>query len=146
VLDVKESILFKISIVPRGQKLQNVKCSMLGYSLIRHIRLKVLLPSVAVSTLSVGRYKHVPLPLRCAPESDTISESGTPKVQKKGKKQRLDDICLSLFPEHSKAKIQSWIALGKVLVNDKVVLKSGTPVPSTANVVITAVEQKYVCR
>jgi 23S rRNA (cytidine1920-2'-O)/16S rRNA (cytidine1409-2'-O)-methyltransferase len=33
-----------------------------------------------------------------------------------------------------------------VLVNDKAVLKAGTPVPSTANVIITAEQPKFVCR
>jgi 23S rRNA (cytidine1920-2'-O)/16S rRNA (cytidine1409-2'-O)-methyltransferase len=33
-----------------------------------------------------------------------------------------------------------------VFVNDKAVLKAGTPVPATANVIITAEQPKYVCR
>lgn len=62
------------------------------------------------------------------------------------KRQRLDEACLSLFPGHSKSKIQSWIAQGKVLVDNRPVVKAGTPVHSTAEITVTAVEEKYVCR
>lgn len=35
------------------------------------------------------------------------------------KKQRLDDYCLQQYPQYSKNLVQSWIAQGKVLINDK---------------------------
>jgi 23S rRNA (cytidine1920-2'-O)/16S rRNA (cytidine1409-2'-O)-methyltransferase len=34
-------------------------------------------------------------------------------------KQRLDDYCLQQYPSYSKNLVQSWVAQGKVLVNDK---------------------------
>ncbi|KAK9824504.1 hypothetical protein WJX72_010925 [[Myrmecia] bisecta] len=62
------------------------------------------------------------------------------------KKQRLDEVCLEQYPEHSRNVIQSWIAQGKVTVNNRPVLKAGTPVADTADICIKAVEPKYVCR
>ncbi|KAI8463596.1 MAG: S-adenosyl-L-methionine-dependent methyltransferase [Monoraphidium minutum] len=62
------------------------------------------------------------------------------------RKQRLDDYCLTMHPEYSKNLIQSWIVQGKVLVNDRVVTKAGTPVPKHAAVRINAEQPKYVCR
>jgi 23S rRNA (cytidine1920-2'-O)/16S rRNA (cytidine1409-2'-O)-methyltransferase len=50
------------------------------------------------------------------------------------------------YPGLSKNVIQSWIAQGKVKVNEKVVTKSGTQVSEAAAIVVTAEEQKYVCR
>jgi 23S rRNA (cytidine1920-2'-O)/16S rRNA (cytidine1409-2'-O)-methyltransferase len=71
--------------------------------------------------------------------SSTASKSYT-------KRQRLDDYCLQQNPQHSKNLIQSWIAQGKVLVNDKVVTKAGHAVPKNANVRILAEDPKFVCR
>lgn len=59
---------------------------------------------------------------------------------------RLDDFCHAQHPEHSKNVIQSWILQGKVLVDDKVVSKAGTPVKPGQRVVINAEQPKYVCR
>jgi len=42
--------------------------------------------------------------------------------------------------------VQSWIAQGKVSVNDKVVLKAGTPVAPDASIAINAEVPKFVCR
>eukprot|EP00882_Tetradesmus_deserticola_P008485 GHRQ01008948.1.p1 GENE.GHRQ01008948.1~~GHRQ01008948.1.p1 ORF type:complete len:364 (+),score=119.49 GHRQ01008948.1:200-1291(+) len=61
-------------------------------------------------------------------------------------RQRLDDYCLQQNPHHSKNLIQSWIAQGKVLVNDQVVTKAGHAVPKQANVRILAEDPKFVCR
>lgn len=36
------------------------------------------------------------------------------------KRQRLDDYVVQQFPQYSKNLVQSWIAQGKVLINDKV--------------------------
>ena len=61
-------------------------------------------------------------------------------------KRRLDEVCLDQYPEFSRNVVQSWIAQGKVIVNDKVVLKAGTPVVADADVRITAMVPKYVSR
>eukprot|EP00882_Tetradesmus_deserticola_P028950 GHRQ01032296.1.p1 GENE.GHRQ01032296.1~~GHRQ01032296.1.p1 ORF type:complete len:184 (-),score=43.83 GHRQ01032296.1:366-917(-) len=61
-------------------------------------------------------------------------------------RQRLDDYCLQQNPHHSKNLIQSWIAQGKVLVNEQVVTKAGHAVPKQANVRILAEDPKFVCR
>jgi 23S rRNA-/tRNA-specific pseudouridylate synthase len=47
------------------------------------------------------------------------------------KKQRLDDYCLQQYPQYSKNLVQSWIAQGKVLVNDKASSHSATGLLST---------------
>eukprot|EP00884_Botryococcus_braunii_P023269 jgi/Botrbrau1/9626/Bobra.0131s0006.1 len=120
---------------------------MFGVQWIKQFGLKASSYTVPGALRTVRRYQYCPLPAACKTlGSDESSESGAVSHQKYGKKLRLDDACLSLFPGHSKAKIQSWIALGKVLVNDKVVIKSGTPVSRTASIVVTAVEPKFVCR
>lgn len=63
------------------------------------------------------------------------------------RKRRLDDVCRELYPEFSRNVIQSFIAQGKVLVNDKPVVKSGAQVdPTRAEVRVTAQVPKYVCR
>jgi len=71
---------------------------------------------------------------------------GRPPHRGGAKRQRLDDYCLARHPDHTKNLIQSWIAQGKVLVNDRVVTKAGTPVPKGAVVRINAEQPKYVCR
>ncbi|KAG1667570.1 hypothetical protein FOA52_014651 [Chlamydomonas sp. UWO 241] len=67
------------------------------------------------------------------------------KVRKTGKL-RLDDLVCSLYPQYSKRLVQSWILQGKVVVQDRVVDKAGTPVSPTAKVIVNAVEQRFVCR
>eukprot|EP00887_Chlorella_sp_A99_P003384 scaffold7.g3384.t1 len=62
------------------------------------------------------------------------------------KKRRLDEVCLERHPEHSRNVIQSWIAQGKVLVNDQPVKKAGHQVGDAARVEIIAEQPKYVCR
>ncbi len=62
------------------------------------------------------------------------------------KKRRLDEICAERFPQHSRNVVQSWIAQGKVSVNDKVVLKAGAPVAPDASIAINAEVPKFVCR
>ncbi|KIZ02007.1 Uncharacterized protein yqxC [Monoraphidium neglectum] len=104
------------------------------------------------------------MPVCCAAQQHTAGEASTSgrdstgssagkqtgrqllQQQGRAKKQRLDDYCLALHPEHSKNLIQSWIVQGKVLVNDRVVTKAGTPVPKDATVRINAEQPKYVCR
>lgn len=74
----------------------------------------------------------------------SASESSHAPVRRK---RRLDDVCRELYPEFSRNVIQSFIAQGKVLVNDTPVVKSGTQVdPSKAKVRVTAQVPKYVCR
>ncbi|EFN57130.1 hypothetical protein CHLNCDRAFT_21492 [Chlorella variabilis] len=85
---------------------------------------------------------HRPLKLCHAP---CLSPCPAP-AQIRKRKRRLDEVCLERHPEHSRNVIQSWIAQGKVLVNDRPVLKAGTQVPESATVVITAEQPKYVCR
>lgn len=62
------------------------------------------------------------------------------------RRQRLDDYVLSMHPEHSRNLVQSWIAQGKVLVNDTPVTKAGAPLPRGAVVRVTAEAPRYVCR
>ncbi|WOL14306.1 hypothetical protein Cni_G23086 [Canna indica] len=62
------------------------------------------------------------------------------------KKKRLDELCLERFQEYSRTLIQSWILQGKVIVDGRVVFKSGTPVSDSSVVVIKAEVPKYVCR
>ena len=64
----------------------------------------------------------------------------------KARRRRLDEVCLERHPEHSRNVIQSWIAQGKVLVNDQPVLKAGAQVGEGARVDIIAETPKYVCR
>jgi hypothetical protein len=77
------------------------------------------------------------MPVCCAAQQHTAGEASTSgrdstgssagkqtgrqllQQQGRAKKQRLDDYCLALHPEHSKNLIQSWIVQGKVLVNDR---------------------------
>ena len=67
-------------------------------------------------------------------------------LQVSRKKQRLDEACQALRPELSRNVIQSWICLGKVQVDGKVISKAGAPVPAAANVQIFAELPKFVCR
>lgn len=56
-----------------------------------------------------------------AAASTSSSSSSTQPAEKPSynRKQRLDDYCLQQYPQYSKNLVQSWIAQGKVLVNDK---------------------------
>jgi predicted rRNA methylase YqxC with S4 and FtsJ domains len=52
-----------------------------------------------------------------------------------------------MWPEHSRKTMQSWIAQGKVLVNEQVVSKAGHQVkPEKDKIVLLAEELKYVSR
>ncbi|GFP91188.1 putative rRNA methyltransferase yqxc, partial [Phtheirospermum japonicum] len=62
------------------------------------------------------------------------------------RKKRLDEVCLERFQQYSRTFIQSWIAQGKVIVDGKVVNKSGTPISDKSVVEIKAEVPKYVCR
>lgn len=61
-------------------------------------------------------------------------------------KVRLDNLIHTLYPQYSRQQIQSWIMQGKVLVDDKVVTKSGTQVKPEVKIVLNAKEPKYVGR
>ncbi|KAL2557565.1 bacterial hemolysin-related [Forsythia ovata] len=90
---------------------------------------------------SVRRAKaHMHQPFR----SFAASNSG--KIQVQRKKKRLDEVCLERFQQYSRTFIQSWILQGKVVVDGKVVNKSGTPISDRAVVEIKAEIPKYVCR
>ena len=66
----------------------------------------------------------------------------------KQKRRRLDEVCAELYPEYSRNVIQSFIAQGKVLVDDRPVTKSGTQIdPSRSGAIrLTAQVPRYVCR
>ena len=80
-----------------------------------------------------------------ATQAGGTADAGAGKAAGK-QRLRLDDFCHAQHPEHSKNVIQSWILQGKVLVDDKVVSKAGTPVKPGQRVVINAEQPKYVCR
>lgn len=70
--------------------------------------------------------QHLQRVLLAAQRSSTAaSTSSTSSMQPAdnkpayNKKQRLDDYCLQQYPQYSKNLVQSWIAQGKVLINDK---------------------------
>jgi 23S rRNA-/tRNA-specific pseudouridylate synthase len=54
------------------------------------------------------------------------------------KKQRLDDYCMQQYPQCSKNLVQSWIAQGKVLVNDKASGRPAVHIPSACLSLIVA--------
>lgn len=62
-----------------------------------------------------------------AASSSSTSSSETAGKPSFNKKQRLDDYCLQQYPSYSKNLVQSWIAQGKVLVNDKASDMTSTP-------------------
>ncbi|CAH1447096.1 unnamed protein product [Lactuca virosa] len=68
------------------------------------------------------------------------------KVIPPKKKKRLDEVCLERFQQYSRNYIQSWILQGKVIVDGRVVTKSGHPVSDKSVVEIKAEIPKYVCR
>jgi len=61
-------------------------------------------------------------------------------------KKRLDEVCFEQYPELDRSALQSWIAQGKVLVNNRVVDKVGSPVQQDAAISILAKQDKFVCR
>jgi 23S rRNA (cytidine1920-2'-O)/16S rRNA (cytidine1409-2'-O)-methyltransferase len=75
------------------------------------------------------------------------NDNPTNKTKKK-KKRRLDDVCGELYPEYSRNVIQSFISQGKVLVDDRPVLKSGTQIDplKMGSIRLTAHVPRYVCR
>ncbi|KAK9836809.1 hypothetical protein WJX74_008516 [Apatococcus lobatus] len=77
-------------------------------------------------------------------KSATSGPGGQARASRK--KQRLDEACQALRPELSRNVIQSWISLGKVQVDGKVISKAGAPVPAAADVQILAELPKFVCR
>ncbi|GER37248.1 unnamed protein product [Striga asiatica] len=76
----------------------------------------------------------------------SFAASNSEKIKVQRKKRRLDEVCLERFQQYSRTFIQSWIAQGKVIVDGKVVNKSGTPISDKAIVEIKAEVPKYVCR
>ncbi|KAI7843482.1 hypothetical protein COHA_002958 [Chlorella ohadii] len=83
------------------------------------------------------------LRVACSAAADAPGQ-GAKLIRKR--KRRLDEVCLERHPEYSRNVIQSWIAQGKVLVNDQPVTKAGAQVSDAASVVIIAEQPKYVCR
>ena len=69
-----------------------------------------------------------------------------PPGEKKVGKSRLDELTMRAHPEHSRTVVQSWIAQGKVLVDDRPVTKAGTKLRDDVHIRITATPSKYVCR
>jgi 23S rRNA (cytidine1920-2'-O)/16S rRNA (cytidine1409-2'-O)-methyltransferase len=63
-----------------------------------------------------------------------------------GGRQRLDMLAQERYPHYSRNQIQSWIVQGKVLVNGRVVTKSGTMVAPDATIILTVQEPKFVSR
>ena len=80
-------------------------------------------------------------------EKSTIDGVDTITGQRQ-KRRRLDEVCAELYPEYSRNVIQSFIAQGKVLVDDRPVTKSGTQIdPSrSGSIRLTAQVPRYVCR
>ena len=64
------------------------------------------------------------------------------------RKRRLDEVVQEMYPEYSRNVVQSFIAQGKVLVDDRPQTKSGTGIhPSkVGSIRLTAEVPKYVCR
>jgi len=61
-------------------------------------------------------------------------------------KKRLDVRVHELYPQYSRRQIQSWIMQGKIIVDDKVVTKSGHQVADDVVIVIKAEPPKFVSR
>ncbi|CAA2945054.1 hemolysin A isoform X1 [Olea europaea subsp. europaea] len=100
-----------------------------------------LLIQIPAHLLSVRWNKaHVHISLR----SFAATKSELARVQKK--KRRLNEVCLERFQQYSQTFIQSWILQGKVLVDEKVVSKCGTPIFDKAVLEIGAEVPKCVCK
>lgn len=82
---------------------------------------------------------------RCHRSDAHVRDEATTRV-KKGGKMRLDELCVAMWPEHSRKTIQSWILQDKVLVNDQVVSKAGAQVRPSDKISLLAEELKYVSR
>jgi len=61
-------------------------------------------------------------------------------------KKRLDLLVCERYPQYSRQQIQSWIMQGCVTVDQVVTTKAGMAVCFDQEIVLTAPEQKYVCR
>lgn len=84
--------------------------------------------------------------IKCRANDPCDHPSAPPKSSSARRRRRLDEVCLELYPQFSRNVIQSWIVQGKVLVNDRPVVKAGASVPPMAHVTITAEQPKFVCR
>ncbi len=82
-------------------------------------------------------------------KEDRVTSDGVSRSPgHKKKRRRLDEVCAELYPEYSRNVIQSFIAQGKVLVDDRPVTKSGTQIdPNRSGAIrLTAQVPQYVCR
>lgn len=61
-------------------------------------------------------------------------------------KKRLDLLVQELYPQFTRNQIQSWILQGKVLVDDKIISKSGAPIWIESKIELTVKEPKFVGR
>lgn len=61
-------------------------------------------------------------------------------------KKRLDTRLLELYPTYSRQQLQGWIMQGKVRVNEVVITKPGTQVRDNQVILLTAEQQRFVCR
>lgn len=76
----------------------------------------------------------------------STSPSSSRRPPQSKRKRRLDEAVAELHPEYSRNVIQSFIAQGKVLVDDRPVTKSGTGIKTGATIRLTAEVPKFVCR
>ncbi|KAJ6842511.1 uncharacterized protein M6B38_301510 [Iris pallida] len=76
----------------------------------------------------------------------TFATARSESIKLPRKKKRLDEVCLEQYQQYSRNFIQSWILQGKVIVDGRVVNKSGTLVSDKSMVEIKADIPKYVCR
>jgi len=61
-------------------------------------------------------------------------------------KKRLDVLVHELYPQYSRRQIQSWIMQGKIIVDDKVITKSGHQVTDDVKIVMNVEPPKFVSR
>jgi 23S rRNA (cytidine1920-2'-O)/16S rRNA (cytidine1409-2'-O)-methyltransferase len=112
---------------------------------LRHPRRCVALGKAALPTTHLRQFAHAGAEGPSGSGSSHIPEEASTK---KKKKRRLDDVVQELFPQYSRNVIQSFIAQGKVLLDDRPIRKCGTGVdPSKkGSIRLTAEVPKYVCR
>ncbi|GJP50915.1 hypothetical protein CLOM_g10067 [Closterium sp. NIES-68] len=67
-------------------------------------------------------------------------------ARRRGKRVRLDELCVARWAQYSRSQVRSWILQGKVLVEGHPVTKAGAQVSEHADVIIKAQVPKYVCR
>ncbi|CAI5491003.1 unnamed protein product [Closterium sp. Naga37s-1] len=67
-------------------------------------------------------------------------------ARRRGKRVRLDELCVARWAQYSRSQVRSWILQGKVLVEGHPVTKAGAQVSEHADVIIKARVPKYVCR